>query len=302
MAAKRNLATKTTIDNLIGQIKSTFVKQTTFNALNTKVTTLIGEDTNKSVRTIANEELAAQLIPSNADEALDTLQEIASWIQAHPGDAATMNAAITALQNKTLLGKTRVAATGTYVAGTDYYASATSTTPVDTSEFVEGTTDVSSYFVDGPEYANVKAYVESVVGTSGGNLQNAINAVSGRVTAIENIAPTKTEASNTNGNIKIDDVETTVYTLPTDVVKKTDITAGTNNGQVSVQGSDVTVYTLPSEVVKTTDIAAYNSAKNGFISIQGTYTTVYVLPDTVLQADDIVDYSPQDIAGMLADD
>ena len=271
MAAKRNLATKTTIDNLIGQIKSTFVKQTKFNTLNTKVTTLIGEDTNKSVRTIANEELAAQLIPSNADEALDTLQEIASWIQAHPGDAASMNAAITALQNKTLLGKTRVRATGTYVAGTDYYASATSTTPVDTSEFVEGTTDVGSYFVDGEEYANVKAYVESVVGTSGGNLQNAIDAVSSRVTTIENIAPTKTEASTTNGNIKIDDEETTVYTLP-------------------------------SEVVKTTDIAAYNSAKNGFISIQGTYTTVYVLPETVLPADDIVDYSPEDIASMLADD
>lgn len=65
-----------------------------FNTLNGKVTTLVGDDANKSVRTIANEELAAQLIPGNADEALNTLQEIAAWIQEHPGDAAAMNTAI----------------------------------------------------------------------------------------------------------------------------------------------------------------------------------------------------------------
>lgn len=62
------------------------------------VGTLVGSDTGKSVRTIANEELAAQLIPESAQESLDTLAEIAAWIQEHPGDAATMNAAITKLQ------------------------------------------------------------------------------------------------------------------------------------------------------------------------------------------------------------
>lgn len=62
--------------------------------LNTKVTTLIDKDANKSVRTIANEELAKQLIPEGAQESLDTLQEIAAWIQAHPKDAADMNTAI----------------------------------------------------------------------------------------------------------------------------------------------------------------------------------------------------------------
>ena len=34
------------------------------------------------------------MIPGNADEALDTLQEIDAWIQDHPGDAAGMNTAI----------------------------------------------------------------------------------------------------------------------------------------------------------------------------------------------------------------
>jgi hypothetical protein len=42
-----------------------------------KVTTLIGEDSNKSVRTIANEELAKQLVAEGAAESLDTLAEIA---------------------------------------------------------------------------------------------------------------------------------------------------------------------------------------------------------------------------------
>lgn len=73
-----------------------------------KVTTLIGDDASKSVRTIANEELAAQLIPENAKESLNTLQEIAQWIQDHPDDVTAIHAAITALQTK--VGDTSVAA------------------------------------------------------------------------------------------------------------------------------------------------------------------------------------------------
>lgn len=69
-------------------------------AAKSAVDTLIGSDTGKSARTIANEELAAQLIPANAQEALNTLSEIAAWIQEHPEDAAAINEAITALQNK----------------------------------------------------------------------------------------------------------------------------------------------------------------------------------------------------------
>lgn len=66
------------------------------------VDTLIGEDAGKSARTIANEELAKQLIPENAQEALDTLAEIAAWIQEHPKSASNMNKAITDL--KVLVG------------------------------------------------------------------------------------------------------------------------------------------------------------------------------------------------------
>ena len=74
------------------------------------VDALVGADTGKSVRTIANEELAAQLIPEGAQESLNTLQEIAQWIQDHPDDAAAMNTAIEALEAKVDTGEQTVSA------------------------------------------------------------------------------------------------------------------------------------------------------------------------------------------------
>lgn len=75
-----------------------------------RVDTLVGSDAGKSVRTIANEELAAQLIGEDAKESLDTLEEIAAWIQSHPDDASAMNAAIAALQAKVDTGDQTVTA------------------------------------------------------------------------------------------------------------------------------------------------------------------------------------------------
>lgn len=71
--------------------KQLLSNQDNIDALSTKVNTLIGSDSNKSVRKIAAEELAAQLIPSDAQESLDTLEEIAQWIQDHPDSASAMN-------------------------------------------------------------------------------------------------------------------------------------------------------------------------------------------------------------------
>lgn len=87
---------KTEIEGKIGTVDGKV------DAVSDKVTTLIGEDTSKSVRAIANEELTKQLIPEDAKDSLNTLQEIAAWIQSHPDDASAMN---TAIQNlKTLVG------------------------------------------------------------------------------------------------------------------------------------------------------------------------------------------------------
>lgn len=80
-----------------------------------KVTTLIGDDAGKSARTIANEELAKQLIAEGAQESLDTLAEIAAWIQQHPEDAAAMNKAIEDLE--TLVGTLPEGVTATTIVG-----------------------------------------------------------------------------------------------------------------------------------------------------------------------------------------
>lgn len=131
------------------------------------VSTLVGSDTGKSVRTIANEELATRLIPETARESLDTLQEIAAWIQAHPDDVAAINSKLTLGTHEVPV---YVQATGTYVEGTTYYTDATGATEVDTTEFIDGVTDVSEYFVqDGTEtvqYATVKDFVEAVNATN----------------------------------------------------------------------------------------------------------------------------------------
>lgn len=113
-----------------------------------KVNTLIGTDTGKSARTIANEELAKQLIPENAKESLDTLQEIAAWIQAHPDDVTAMQTAIQALQTKVTLGTN----------------------------------------AQGTEYATVKAYVEAAIAALHiGDYATAANltALADRVTPLE---------------------------------------------------------------------------------------------------------------------
>ena len=47
-----------------------------------------------SIKTVIEE----LLIPENAKESLDTIEEISAWIQNHPEDAASMNAKIVALQ------------------------------------------------------------------------------------------------------------------------------------------------------------------------------------------------------------
>lgn len=105
--AKKDKVSQDDLDEALAALIGSKAAQADLEALAGRVTTvegsvatLIGEDAGKSARTIANEELAKQLIPEAAQESLDTLAEIAAWIQEHPGDASAMNEAITALQNK----------------------------------------------------------------------------------------------------------------------------------------------------------------------------------------------------------
>ena len=66
--------------------------------LNATVKTLIGQDGGLSIREIAVDVLETALIPENAKESLDTLQEIADWIQSHPNDASELNSRVINLE------------------------------------------------------------------------------------------------------------------------------------------------------------------------------------------------------------
>ena len=82
-------------------------------AIDNKVTTLVGSDSDKSVRTIANEELAAQLLSGKADADFKTLQELAAWLEGHPEEVAAINLDITNIKN--LIGTIPEGATSTTV-------------------------------------------------------------------------------------------------------------------------------------------------------------------------------------------
>ena len=85
-----------------------------------KVTTLIGDDADKSVRAISAEEVAK--IVASAPEAYNTLKEIADWLADHETDATAMNTSIqknkTDIANLTaLIGSLPEGATSTTVVG-----------------------------------------------------------------------------------------------------------------------------------------------------------------------------------------
>ena len=167
------------------------------------VDTLIGSDTGKSVRTIANEELAAQLIPESAQESLDTLAEIAAWIQEHPDDAATMNAAITKLNG--------------IVAG------------------IGGEED---------DYATVIAAIE------------------GKISAAQSAIYAAITAGNTNGHLKVNGTDVTVYTHPAHTPKASGLYKVTVDaeGHVSaaeaVAKTDITALGIPAQDTTYTDVTA----------------------------------------------
>lgn len=216
------------------------------------ITTLVGSDTGKSARTIANEELAAQLIPESAKESLNTLTEIAAWIQEHPDDASAMNAAIEALQAVTagiggeeddyatvvaaIEGKISAAQAAIYAAitagetnghldvnGTDVtvythpahtpQASGLYKITVDAEGHVSAAAAVEKADVTGLGIpAQDTTYAPAVAGGANGLLTGADKQ------KLDGVAEgaTKVEASTTAGNIKINGAETPVVQIATD--------------------------------------------------------------------------------------
>ena len=169
----------------------------------TNIGTLVGSDAGKSARTIANEELAAQLIPDDAKDSLNTLQEIANWIQDHPDDASAMNTAITKLQAIT--------------AG------------------IGGEED---------DYATVVAAIE-------GKLAAAQSAIYAAITA-----------GDTNGHLKVNGTDVTVYTHPAHTAKQSGLykvtvdTEGHVTDATPVVKSDITGLGIPAQDTTYSDVTA----------------------------------------------
>ncbi len=82
--------------------------QVDLSGLESVVQAFVGEDTGKSARQVAAEEVAK--IVADAPAAYDTLQEIASWIQDHPDSATDLNNRLTAVEGDVLSLTNRVVA------------------------------------------------------------------------------------------------------------------------------------------------------------------------------------------------
>jgi len=137
-----------------------------------RVDTLVGTDANKSVRTIANEELAAQLLSGKADADFKTLQALAAWLEDHPEEVAEINLNITNLQ--TLIGTLPTSVKdGETEATPDYADVITMITTLVGNEATRATT------AEGGLDTRLQA-IETAVGNGGDidtRIQNAVNAL-----------------------------------------------------------------------------------------------------------------------------
>ena len=195
-----------------------------------KIGEIVGSDTGKTIRTIANEELAAQLIPSGAQESLDTLQEIADWIQSHPDDAAAMNSKIgdlSAITEDLRSDLSGYATTGTVndinnrltTAESEIDALQSATGTLDSSittvtSEINGLSGVTSAFS-----ASVEAQLNDKVATTAftsatGSLSSQITAVDNKLTGYTTTATTDALADRvTSAEGEIDTLQTEVAAL-----------------------------------------------------------------------------------------
>ena len=179
---------RTDVDAIKGDYLKNADKDTlqgNIDAVSDKVDTLIGEDAGKSARTIANEELAKQLIADGAKESLDTLAEIAAWIQSHPDDASAMNKAIEDLE--TLVGTLPADVTATTIVGYIQEAVAAEKTRAEGIEagLAERITNLETSVGDGGSVQDmidesVDAAIATEVARVDGLLENKVGKVDGK--------------------------------------------------------------------------------------------------------------------------
>lgn len=142
--------------------------------LESALNVLTGSDNDKSVRTIAIEVLAEQLLADGLTENFATLQELAAWLADHPEEAAEMNAAIQANTKAISALQGKVDSHGTSIQGI--------------LNSLEGIQNESSGIL-----ALSKKYTDEKVAVVSKNLDDyiaendeVVNAIKGKVDAIEN--------------------------------------------------------------------------------------------------------------------
>ena len=206
--------------------------QTNIDANKGAIDTLVGTDTGKSARTIANEELAKQLIPEGAKESLNTLEEIAAWIQAHPDDASAMNKAISDLE--ALVGTLPEGITATTVVGYIDEVKAALTSAIATAK----SEAISDAAADATEKANkalsdAKSYADAEVAKDRARLDadeadiDALQAAIGEGGSVTlAIAEAKKAGTDAQADVdalelRVDDTESEISTIKSDATALT---------------------------------------------------------------------------------
>lgn len=246
------------------------------------IATLVGSDEGKSARTIANEELTKQLIPSSAQESLDTLQEIAAWIQDHPGDAAEMNDKISL--NTQAIAKLNGAETveGSVAHSVKQEADRAKAAEEANANAIE---TIQGYFDNGvaknaqdadkldghdSSYYAVKTVVEGSLEELNGKLattQGNLTTVTGRVdTAEGEIDTLQSEVSTLKGQVStissdLDTAEADIAAIKGDYLKAEDkselsdlITAEANRAKGEENKLSARIKTIEDDYLKSTDV------------------------------------------------
>lgn len=229
--------------------------------VSTKVNTLIGSDSGKSVRKIANEELAAQLIAPGADASLDSLKEIAAWIQSHPKDASAMNSNIQTIAGVAFGGFNETGGTNTAgLSGSVVSLSGQLTTEIQNRKDADkaikdiiGTGFTAT--TTGTVAAKVNALGERITTLEGltGTTNSAAQGVSGKTETTATLdVTTSRDASN---NVTI-----TVNTKTGDVAEKADTLVTGRAVFTAVSNAEKRATTKANEKVETVALGAVTTA------------------------------------------
>ena len=157
-----------------------------------KVATLIGVDANKSVRTIASEEVA-KIVDENGNDSIDTLKEIADWIASHPNSVAELNSRLTSVEDSVSTLSSTVEGLGTSVEGLESKDTELETSigeatgRIGTLEAAIGNAEgglVKDIKDNATAISTVDGKVNSLTGRVGAN-EGAIETLNGSVTTLE---------------------------------------------------------------------------------------------------------------------